>query len=167
MKKLMFTMAVALACVAMAQEGELPPPGAMHGGPAPMAFRQGAPMDPLMHIVMNPKVAEKIGLSEEQKAKLKELQPKRGANKELNEKISAGMKREMELLNAEKIDEAAVMATIDEVFEIRKELAKEQTKRLIAIKSVLTPEQIKAAREAMKEMRGPRMRRPRGPEVDQ
>ncbi len=113
----------------------------------------GAINDPIVRAVMNPKVAEGIGLSDEQKAKLAEFKGGRGANRELQKKVGEGMKRQMELLQAETIDEAAVMASIDEVFEVRKQMAKEQTKRLIAIRSVLTPEQIKKARELMNEKR--------------
>lgn len=167
MKMLVFAAVAALSMAAIAQEpaeGEngLPPPPPMHErtrrGQMPGGMRQmnGAMQDPIIHMVMNPKVAEKIGLSDEQKAKLKEIQPKRGENKELNEKVQAGMKKQMELLQAETIDEAAVMAAIDEVFEARKAMAKAQTKRLIAVRSILTSEQVKAAQEAMKELRGPR-----------
>lgn len=175
MKMLAFAAVAALSMAAIAQEpaegGEgLPPPppmherahrGPMHEGmrgqmPGGMRQMNGSMQDPLVHMVMNPTIAEKIGLTDDQKAKLKALQPKRGENKELNEKVQSGMKKQMELLQAEKIDEAAVMAAIDEVFDARKEMAKAQTKRLIAVRSILTSEQIKAASEAMKEMRGQR-----------
>lgn len=177
MKKLAFAAVAAMTFTALAQEPSdqgLPPPpaqhemGAHHRGPMaaprarmPEGMRQsaGAMQDPLVHMVLNPKIAEKIGLSDDQKAQLKAIQPKRGENKELNEKVAAGMKKQMELLSAETIDEAAVMAAIDEVFEARKEIAKVQTKRLIAVRSILTAEQIKAAHEAMKEMRGSRARK--------
>ena len=76
--------------------------------------------------------------------------------------------KQLDLMKAEKIDEAAVMAAIDEVFELRKAMAKEQAKRLIAVKTVLTPEQVAKAHEEMKKMfeargdRGPR-REGKGP----
>ena len=76
--------------------------------------------------------------------------------------------RQFELMKADKIDEAAVMKAIDEVFELRKEMAKAQVKRVIAVKSVLTPEQIEKAREEVKKMfeqrgeKGPRQGRMRG-----
>ena len=60
------------------------------------------------------------------------------------------------------------MKAIDEVFELRKEMAKEQAKRVIAVKSILTPEQIAKAHEEMKQMfeargdRGPRRGGPNG-----
>ena len=64
--------------------------------------------------------------------------------------------RQVELMKAEKVDEAAVMKAIDEVFELRKQMAKEQVKRVIEIKSILTPEQIAKAREEMKNAFGDR-----------
>ena len=64
------------------------------------------------------------------------------------------MDRQAELRAAEKIDESAVMATMDEVFAARKEVAKLQMKRLIAVKSILSPEQIKATTEALKSLKG-------------
>ena len=60
------------------------------------------------------------------------------------------------------------MAAIDEVFELRKAMAKDQAKRVIAVKSILTPEQVAKAHEEMKKMfeargdRGPR-REGKGP----
>ena len=178
MNKLMMVAVAALVSAACFADG--PAEGAKRperrGARPPMGERAmmgGAGMmgDPIVWAVMNPKVAEKIGLSDEQKAKLKELQPARGANREANEKVRKGMEKQAELLKAEKIDEAAVMAAIDEVFEARKAVAKEQTKRLIAIRSILTPEQVAKATEAMKELRGPRGPRgegrgPRGPKPE-
>ena len=74
------------------------------------------------------------------------------------------MEKQVELLKAEKIDEAAVMQAIDEVFEARKEIAKAQTKRTIEIRSILTPEQVTKALEAMRDLRSSRPR-PNGPKA--
>lgn len=164
MKKLI-VMAVAMAAaVALAQApaGQGPKGHGARGGRGPMAERGRGPMmpremmpmggamhDPVVAAVMNPRVAEAIGLSDEQKARLAEFKTKRGENREINEKIRLGMQRQMELLKAEPVDEAAVMAAIDEVFEARKEVAKAQTRRLIAVRAILTPEQIAKAREEL------------------
>lgn len=170
MKKLMMVAVAALLSAVVfadepaqgAKEGEKRPDRQMrvrkgrtgeHVREGGFGMMGGGVNDPIVRAVMNPKVAEGIGLSEEQKAKLAEFKGAREANRELQKKVGEGMKRQMELLQAETIDEAAVMAAIDEVFEVRKQMAKEQTKRVIAIRSVLTPEQIKKARELMKEKR--------------
>lgn len=176
MKSLVMTVVAALCCVALAEgpeggapkEGGMPHEGGMHregmrrGG---MGMREGGmggmgvmgPMtDPVVRAVSNPKAAEKYGLSEEQQAKLKEANKVSEANRENQKKVREATTKQLELMKADKIDEAAVMAAIDEVFELRKEMAKAQARRVIAVKSILTPEQIAKVHEDMKnpEMRG-------------
>jgi len=171
MKRLIVVVAAALCCAAFAQEHERG--GRSFGGPRRgMQMRDGGMMmsmpSPLLRIVMNPDAAEKLGLTEEQKTKLKVLDKGRSVLHEHMEKIREAMRKQTALIEADKINEAAVMASIDEVFALRKEMAKEQMKRLIAVKSILTPEQIKKANEEMKDMpreRGEGMRR--GPGGDQ
>jgi Spy/CpxP family protein refolding chaperone len=105
---------------------------------------------------------------DEQKAKLKDLKSASESNREAQKKVREATMKQVELMKAERIDEAAVMAAIDEVFELRKAMAKDQAKRVIAVKSILTPEQVAKAHEEMKKMfeargdRGPR-REGKGP----
>ena len=139
-------IAMAMAALTLAGVAQEPAPGKMHRG-------QVGGADPILRVALNPKVAEKIGLTADQQAKLKALAEDKGDMKGLQEKVRRGMNRQAELLAAEKIDETAVMAAMDEVFEARKEVAKRQMKRLIAVKSILTPEQVKAATEALKAMK--------------
>ena len=139
MKCMIAVCAAALAFAATAQD----PTMGRNPNPA------GA-INPVVRAALNPKLAEKLGITEEQSAKLKALNAERGGLKELNERIRKGMERQAELLKADKVDEAAVMAALDEVWEARKEVAKRQTKRIIAVKSILTPEQIAKTREAIK-----------------
>ena len=173
MKSLIIVAVAALSCVAFADggpEGGARPEGGRRGfGPREggMGPMMGG-MDPIVRMVSNPAVAEKIGLSDEQKAKLNELKGDKEANRAAQDKVRAATMKQLDLMKAEKIDEGAVMAAIDEVFELRKAMAKEQAKRVIAVKSVLTPEQVKKAHEEMKKMfeargdRGPR-REGKGP----
>jgi len=170
MNKLMMTVAATMAFAAFAEEPVAPAANAPEAAPAMRAMRQNRPpmmmgggaMDPIVRAVMNPKVAEKIGLTDDQKEKLKALRGVKPVDEGLQGKVRAGMEKQVELLKAEKIDEAAVMAAIDEVFEARKAIAKAQTKRTIEIRSILTPEQVAKALEAMKEVRGSRAH-PNGP----
>ena len=122
----------------------------------------GPMIDPIVRMVSNPKAAEKLGLSEEQQAKLKEINKVGEAGRERQKKVREATMKQIELMKADKVDEAAVMKAIDEVFELRKEMAKDQAKRVIAVKAILTPEQVAKAHEEMKQMfqargdRGPR-----------
>ena len=160
MKSLVMVAAAAFCCAAFAEgpEGVGPREGGRHGGPR---MGGGMPMmDPIVRIATNPQMSEKLGLSDEQKEKLKELKGS-GRNGEMQKKVREATERQAELLKADKIDEAAIMKAVDEVFELRKEMAKEQVKRIIAVKSILTPEQIAKAREAVKNVPG--LRDERGP----
>lgn len=122
---------------------------------------EGFAADPIARMVSNPKVAEKLNLTEEQKTKLEELiKTQREGMKEKRAKMGEAMKRQMDLMNAEEIDESKVMASIDEVFALRCAMAKDQVKRVIAVKNILTPEQIKKANEIKAEFRDRGGRRP-------
>ena len=153
MKTLMTIAVAALCCVALAQgpEGGAQRPNGPHRGG--MGPREGGMMmgvDPIVRVVSNPKMAESLGLSEEQKEKLKTLNRSPEETREAQKKVREATMKQVELMKADKIDESAVMAAIDEVFELRKAMAKEQAKRVIAVKSILTPEQIAKANEEMK-----------------
>jgi len=144
MKKL---IVVTLAAFAGATFAAGPKEGPKVGpGPRPMMM-EGAP-DPVVRLVRNPKVAKEIGLSDEQKKKIDEINSTdRETMQNLQKTVREAMKKQTELLKAEKIDEEAVMAEIDKAFDARKEMAKAQTRRVISIKSILAPEQVKKALE--------------------
>jgi len=137
------TVALTAAVFAGPEEGRGPRP--------PYGPRPEGPNDPIVRIVTNKKIAEKIGLTDEQKAKIEEInKAHQGSAGELLKKLREAMEKQAELLKADKVDEPAVMAEIDKAFEARKEMAKRQTKRIIDIKALLTPEQVKMALEAFK-----------------
>jgi len=158
-------IALTLASVAIAATtfaaGPQGGPG-MHKGPGMEGPKGGfeGPQDPIVQMVNCPEFAEKVGLTDEQKAKIKEIAASsKESQKTLRRQLRDSMEKQADLLEAEKIDEAAVMAEIDKAFELRKEMAKAQTKRIIAIKSILTPEQIAKALECKgkgKECEGPK-----------
>lgn len=180
MKKILMMATMVFACVAMAQgtaegRGFRRGPGGHGFGPG-MA---GAGGDPAVMAVMNPNVAKKIGLSDELRAKIREAgSASRDEIDAKQKKMRECMDRQAELMKAPKIDEAAVMAVVDELFNVRRDMAKLQVKRIIAVKALLTPQQLAAALEEVKRMReerrnaraegkvgeprGPRHRGPRG-----
>ena len=159
MKCLMTMLAAAVSLVALAQEPAAE--GAVRPRGGRMAMAGGPSIEPVLRAAMNPKLAEKAAITEEQVAKLKAIADEKGALKTLHEKVRKGTDRQVELLKAEKIDEAAVMAAIDETWDAKKEVAKYQTKRLIAVKSILSAEQIEKIRDALKAKRDGRQTGPR------
>jgi len=160
--KTLFAVTAALLVGATFAAGQAEAPKPVH--PPRMGMMEG-PNDPIVRLVRNPAVAKELGLSDEQKAKIDEIL-KSGRDPELQKELRDSMKRQSELLKAEKIDEAAVMAEIDKAFDIRKEVAKRQTKRVIAIKSTLTPEQVQKALEIVMKRRGPKGARPMPPKAE-
>jgi Spy/CpxP family protein refolding chaperone len=167
MKKLMMIAVAALCCVVLAdgpERGERRP-GGPRGGMGGMRHHEMMGMDPIVFAVSRPQVVEKLGLSDEQKEKLKAVTDRAKDGREGMKKVREATMKQFDLMKADKVDEAAVMKAIDEVFELRKQMAKDQVRRVIEIKAILTPEQIAKAREEMKsgfEARGPRHGGPRG-----
>ena len=107
--------------------------------------------DPAVWAVLNPRVAEKLGLSEEVREKIKKIDADcRAKSRELQDKSREIMDRQSKLMDAEKIDEAAVMASIDELYEVRKEETKTQMRRVIGVKALLTSEQLAKVNEVRK-----------------
>ena len=159
MKSLMTMLVAAVSLVALAQEPAAEGAARPRGGR--VATDGGRSIEPVLRSAMNPKIAEKAAITEEQVAKLKVLADEKGALKTFREKVRQGTERQVELLKAEKVDEAAVMAALDEVWDAKKEVAKYQTKRLIAVKSILSSEQIEKIRDALKAKRDGRQKGPR------
>ena len=166
MKKLMMIAVAALCCVALAdgpERGAHRPGGpGPHGGMGGMRNHEMG-MDPIVFAVSRPKIVEKLGLSDDQKEKLKAVTDRAKEGRESMKKVREATMKQFDLMKAEKVDEAAVMKAIDEVFELRKQMAKDQVRRVIEIKSILTPEQIAKAREEMRANFAARGGRPDGP----
>ena len=171
MKKLMMIAVAALCCVVLAdgpERGERRAGGPRGGGMGGMRHHEMG-MDPIVFAITRPQVVEKLGLTDEQKEKLKAVTDRvKGGGREAMKKVREATMKQFDLMKADKVDEAAVMKAIDEVFELRKQMAKDQVRRVIEIKAILTPEQIAKAREEMKKDfeargdRGPRHGGPRG-----
>ncbi len=163
MKKLMMIAVAALCCVALADGPERGGrrPGGHFGGMGGMRHPEMG-MDPIVFAVSRPKIVEKLGLSDDQKEKLKAVTDRAKEGRESMKKVREATMKQFDLMKAEKVDEAAVMKAIDEVFELRKQMAKDQVRRVIEIKLILTPEQIAKAREEMRANFAARGGRPDG-----
>lgn len=161
MKKLMMVMAAAFSVVAFAQGPQSGPGRGPRRGPGGMGDMGGSGMhNPAVMAVMNPQVAEKLGLSAEVQAKLKKLdEDSRKTLKDLQQKLRPIIDRQAMLMQKTDVDEAAVMQAIDELFDLRKEMAKVQTRRMIAVKASLTPDQLAKALEEVKKVHEERRNR--------
>ena len=178
MNKLMTVAVAALALTAFAAENDGARKFSRANGPAagergvfPRGGSGFVPAgDSTAAVASNPKLAEAIGLSQEARDQIKKAEA--DYRKELvglQARIHEAMNKQAELMKADKPDEAAVMAAVDELFEGRKAMAKAQARRTLAVKGLLTPEQLEKAKTAIQrereERRGRRSaeRRPQRP----
>lgn len=138
---------------AIGQEGPGPRPG-----PRDDMEMQGQMIEQLL---TNPKVAEKLGLEQAQideiRSKMYDLQVKQI-------KLEADMKlaslKQARALMAQEIDEKEALDIIEELGELRTDLAKLRMQRLLLVKKTLTPEQmekIKKLRQRARDNRDPAM----------
>ena len=108
-------------------------------------------------------MAAKIGLDEEKAAALAATFEELDAQiKAANDKLPAAVKRQADALEAAEIDEEAVLSAVVEVWNLRREVAVLQTRKLVAVRKTLNADQIKKARQLLREAwkdlgdRGPR-----------
>ena len=85
--------------------------------------------DPLLRAVTNPRIAESLGLTDEQKAKIKELSAGKKDNRETQKKVREATMKQLELMKAAQIDEADMILvfscgvgvqTVAQMFESKK-----------------------------------------------
>lgn len=104
----------------------------------------------IARIVSNPKVAQQIGLSEEQIEALKDgTHDIKTERIKLREKLELAAQEQARLMTESSIDEDAVMAAVEKTGEIKTKLAKLQVKQLLLVKKTLTVEQIGQVKELM------------------
>lgn len=152
MKSIIVTILAAVMCGLVCAQ---PAAGAKAQKPRRNADAGTQVTEAIVRLVQNPAMAEKLGLSSEQSDKLASVNNNgKEVLAENQKKMRVAMEKQKNLLKAIPIDEAAVMASVDEVFELRKAMAKVQMKKVIAVRTILTPEQLKKARGIMKEIRG-------------
>ena len=103
-------------------------------------------------IATNPEMAKKLGLSEEQVNTLKEaIAEHQEQQKALQEKMKAAAKEQLEQMQADEVNEEALMHAVEKTGEVRTEIAKLRIKQMLAAKKILSPEQAAEIKELMKE----------------
>ncbi len=129
--------------------GRFGPGGAGRGG---FGMNEGGSFGFLVPLLQKPETAAKIGLPEEKAQALAATFADLDAQlKAVNEKLPAAFKRQAEALEAATPDEAAVLAAVNEVWDLRREVALLQTRKVLAIRATLGAEQIEKARALLRE----------------
>ncbi len=119
--------------------------------PAPMERIMGGgdlEQSMLLRLLDNPRIAETIQLTDAQRKTLAAaFEPFDDQLKEVQPKLQEAIKVQTALLGELKPDEDKLMAAVDDVWGLRAEIAKIQTRKLMALRSHLTVDQINRARE--------------------
>jgi Spy/CpxP family protein refolding chaperone len=113
----------------------------------------GGLQDALMgKILTNPKMAEKIGLSEDQINTLKSsAESMKKEQEELEKQLKNFGLEQAKLMTAKTVDEEALFSAIEKTGKIRTDLAKVRIKHTLLVKKTLTPEQLEKLKELVKE----------------
>ena len=160
-RKLMLTLLLAGVAALAQQSPAAPPQGPPppEAPPPPMQPRR-PPMERAFHgggsgrWWHNPEVAQRLGLSADQQQKMDDIfQQHRLRLIDLNASLERAETMLEPLMESDRPDEAKILAQADRVADARAELEKANTRLLVAIRLVLTPDQWK---KLQSERPGPR-----------
>jgi Spy/CpxP family protein refolding chaperone len=99
-------------------------------------------------------LGKKLNLTPEQQELIKRLVlEQRSKMMEFQGKLQKAALKQTEVLMADPLDEAALMAAVEETSKVRTELAKAQIQLLLEVRKSLTEEQRKSLRELMLQMK--------------
>jgi len=131
------------------REGPGGPGGAGRGG---FGMHEGGQLGFLVPLLQKPETAAKIGLPEEKAQALAATFADLDEQlRDVNAKLPAAFKRQADALEAAAPDESAALAAVNEVWDLRREVAVLQTRKVLAIRSALSAEQIEKARALLKD----------------
>jgi Spy/CpxP family protein refolding chaperone len=100
----------------------------------------------------HPRMAEELGLSAEQRQVIDEqLAALEEAHIELRAKMEKAALKQARLMTEKELDEAALMAAVEETGRIHTEMAKLRIRHLLFMQQTLTPEQVEKARSIIRE----------------
>jgi Spy/CpxP family protein refolding chaperone len=117
----------------------------------------------LLRLLDNPRISEQIKLTDEQRTAIVEVIKDFDLQLDaLRPLLDEAIKVQTALLRELKPDEEKLMKAVEEAWDLRTEVAKIQTRKLLALRSKLTVEQLDRAREMMESFRD-RMGGDRGP----
>lgn len=148
---------VGLTAGAMAQApGGAPPAGSDQRTDGPRRGQRMAGPDIegmlLRWLANDPKAAEQVGLTPDQVADLKKrVETVSAEMKDLNTKMEAAAKQQLELMSKDAPDEKDVMKAVEEIGELRIKVAKIRVHQLLDVQKSLTPEQRTKMRDLVKQ----------------
>lgn len=129
------------------------------GGPE-MGRGPGGDREPPLEMLIgrmieNPEAVKKLGLSEEQINALKDsLKQLREEQESLHEQMRTAAEEQVKLLQADTVDEAALMAAVEKTGAIRTEIAKLRVKGMLLVKKTLTADQVAQVKELIRNRMG-------------
>jgi len=113
---------------------------------------------PIMPAAM---LSRELGLSKEQQQTIKAIvSGSVDVMKKLHARMEAAAKKQVELMGMDSPDESGVLKGVDEISNIRREIARIRVKQMLEIQKVLTLEQRSKMREKMKEKMKERLEKP-------
>lgn len=135
---------IAIVCVACLWLA-CPPLSAQEAGAAPRH-------DPIAEHVLPPELImqhqKAIGLSESQKnAVIAEIKRTQGRMVEVQWDLQRAVERMVELLKQDKVEEQQVIAQLDNVLAVEREIKRAHIGLAVRLKNILTPEQQRALRD--------------------
>ena len=165
--KVMLLCAILLAAAVIALSQDAPQPGPQQqpgqpgprpAGPPPQAVRPqqppqpGQPFDPIAQNLFPPELVmqhrQEVGLTDEQKAAIKDEAIKASTRfSELQWQMQDEMETMANLMKGASVDEQKVLAQLDKILNIEREVKRTQLALSIRIKNKLTPEQQERLRE--------------------
>lgn len=116
-----------------------------------VAFSQAPPMRP-GGVLGNPRLMERLKLSDDQKNQIEKLRTD-FQKQQISQraKVQTAAVELRQLLRAENPDKAAIEKKINEVSQLRAQLQTARVNHMLNVRKILTPEQQKMIREAVKE----------------
>ena len=129
-------------------------PGAQPGGAGPqvMESREPDPEQAIEHIVSNPKLAQELGLTDDQVAKVKKaLYEFKQKQIELKAQLELAGLEQARLMTEKDLDEKALMAAVEKTGAVHTEMAKQRVKGMIALRQILGPEQMEKIQARIRE----------------
>ena len=125
----------------------------------PMPISGAIPSFMLEKIVSDPKLAEELGLKDEQIKALKEsFEESKKSSGDLRTQMMEAEQARRKLVEARSTDEAALIAATEKVARIRLEMEKSYVKQLVLANKTFTPDQTEKIREKMKDLMRQHMR---------